>query len=126
MRKERDLQDAVGNAELVRPRPEFAFERRPAMRHGHQSDLHAGLLESPHRGEQRERSLGLAELAVDAEIGTLACEARPTCRSRSSGSAVDLGRRRGKIERRPFGREQILRHFEAATPQRCARDERRA
>src|SRR5580704_10976837 len=77
MGKKRDLQDAVGDVELFGPRAKPAFERWPAMRHGHQSDCEAGLLEPLHRREQRKRAFGFPELPVDAEIGKLAPKPSP-------------------------------------------------
>jgi hypothetical protein len=72
VRQERNLQDAVGDAELLGARTKAAFDGRPAMRHRDQPDLDSGLLESLHRSKKRERSFGFAELAIDAEIGEVA------------------------------------------------------
>src|SRR5215475_15906874 len=77
VRKERDLKDSIGDAELIRLRTKSVFEGRPAVRHGDQPDVDSHLLELFHCGKQRKGSLDLAELSIDPEIRTVCCEFAP-------------------------------------------------
>src|ERR1019366_3052607 len=96
-----------------RPPPELALERRPAMRHGHKTDLDPDLLEPLHRREKRKRPFGFAELPIDAEIGEVAGEPTPE-QVTSFRGRLDLPSQRDQIKRRPVWTEQILGYLKAA------------
>jgi len=111
MRKERDLQDVVCEAEFIYAGAEISLYGRPAMRERDQPNVESGQHQPMHRGENRERSLAFTELGVNSKIGPIRSEIAPY-----EIAELRIGRRFGPqrrdVELRSVGCEQALRHHE--------------
>ena len=101
------------------------LDRRPPCASATSPTSSPARLSRCHGLEQRERSLAFAELAVDAEIGAVGRELAPQ-QVGELGILRDFASQRRKIERRPFRREQMLRHARRRRRRQCGRARRRA